>query len=175
MNKTQEVPVQSSSKMRKMLALPDIYYGFLYMLSTQLTDRISTVSANLHVSWGRLANKFSATFFQVPFVSTVGHVLPAAQQCLAEKLLFRPSFSREIRPRMRKQLMRCMNGVWSRLGGEKQWSNDKAKEMKEGWGENGEAQGASGEGGTKALILPVIGTSGLELHFKLSVLSSFSF
>lgn len=47
-------------------------------------------------------------FSQVPFVSTVRHVLPAVKQCLAEKLFFRPSGSREIKHSIGKQLMGCV-------------------------------------------------------------------
>lgn len=50
MNKTQEVTVQSSSRIEDCWALPNAYYGFFHLLSTQLMDWLSTVGANLLVS-----------------------------------------------------------------------------------------------------------------------------
>lgn len=120
MNKAQEVTVNPVVRSETCWALPNVY-GFLYLSSTQLMDRY----ANLHVSWDMLANESSATFFQVPFVSTFRSAWPATWQCLAEKPLFRPSYSREIKHSIRKQLMGFVDGVWSRLGGGKWWSNDK--------------------------------------------------
>lgn len=62
-------------------------------------------------------------FFQVPFISTIRHVLAAAQQCLAEKLLFRPSCSRQIKHGVRKQLMGC---VMMECGADREEKNSEA-------------------------------------------------
>lgn len=133
-DKTQKVPAQSSSKISPSRAR---HCGFFYMLSTQLMNWIFTVGANLHVTWGILANQFSFFSPHAPFVSTGRHVLSAAQQCLAEKCLFRPSCSIKLNTASEDSWW-C---VWMARAANQEKNNEgstKSKTDERKWGENGD-------------------------------------
>lgn len=72
-------------------ALANVCYGFFHTLPTQRTDWLPRVRANLWLMTSL------PLYSQAPFVSTVRHVLPAAQQSgPGREASLRPSGSREI-------------------------------------------------------------------------------